>query len=650
MNETRTDPSAIQQWLSRELLRIRTRLESHRDGVPQPAPDDAGNGAEPQPLDRLCNLFGLTAFEREIVLLCAAIELDGSFPLLCAAAQGDPAKTYPTFSLALAAFDAPHWSALLPAAPLRRWELITAPFERGLTSSPLRIDERILHYLLGLQYLDVESQQAVRPLFEEDAVAEFRQLYVRETATLLTGKRPIVLCGRDRRELRGIASLASLEAGLAPFLITSLAIAAPTFDQTQFLKRWEREAILSNCALMIELADGATSLPSSIAAIAEACEAAWCPLIVSVRDRSELRLDSAAYIEVGPPSAIEQKALWEQSASKVDLPLNGRLAPLLAQFSLSSSQIHRAMTEAVELQHRQSNVERSPDSIAESIWDSCRYHTRPHLEGLAQRIDSQVDWDDLVLPEMQTESLRMICAQVRQRFAVYHEWGFARKHKRGLGISVLFAGPSGTGKTLAAEILARAMRLDLYRIDLSTVVSKYIGETEKNLRRLFDAAEGSGCVLLFDESDALFGKRAEVRDSHDRFANIEISYLLQRMETYDGLAILTTNMKSALDAAFLRRIRMIVQFPFPEAREREQIWRRVIPAEAPTGELDYPRLARLSITGGSIRNIALNGAALAADRGSPIQMKDLVHAARMEYFKLERQFTEIEAVRLPEVV
>ncbi|MGH7938513.1 MAG: ATP-binding protein, partial [Bryobacteraceae bacterium] len=235
-----------------------------------------------------------------------------------------------------------------------------------------------------------------------------------------------------------------------------------------------------------------------------------------------------------------------------------------------------------------------------------------------------------------------IALQVRHRTRVCDDWGFAEKSERGLGLSALFAGPSGTGKTLAAEILANELRLDLFRIDLSAVVSKYIGETEKNLRRVFDAAEEGGVILLFDEADALFGKRSEVKDSHDRYANVEISYLLQRMEAYRGLAILTTNMKEALDPAFLRRLRFVVQFPFPDQAQRAEIWRRIFPAKTPTDALDLDKLSRLSISGGNIRSIALNAAFAAADANAPVQMAHLLGAARLEYDKLEKPLTETE--------
>jgi SpoVK/Ycf46/Vps4 family AAA+-type ATPase len=211
-----------------------------------------------------------------------------------------------------------------------------------------------------------------------------------------------------------------------------------------------------------------------------------------------------------------------------------------------------------------------------------------------------------------------------------------------LGISALFAGASGTGKTMAAEVLANELRLDLYRIDLSQVVSKYIGETEKNLRRVFDAAEEGGAILLFDEADALFGKRTEVRDSHDRYANIEVSYLLQRMESYRGLAILTSNMRNVLDSAFLRRLRFIVQFPFPDGTQRSEIWRRIFPSSTPTENIDAVKLSKLNIPGGNIRNIALHAAFLAADACEPVRMSHLLRAARGEYAKLEKSLTETE--------
>lgn len=260
------------------------------------------------------------------------------------------------------------------------------------------------------------------------------------------------------------------------------------------------------------------------------------------------------------------------------------------------------------------------------------------MKEIASQITSSSGWDDLVLPAGQIQTLRDLASTVRNRAKICDEWGNAAKSSRGLSITALFVGASGTGKTLAAEVLANDLQLDLYRTDLRQVVSKYIGETEKNLKQLFDEAEKICAVLLFDEADALFGKRTAVKDNSDRFTNINISFLLQRMEAYCGPAILITNMNDKLDNAFLRRIRFIVDFPFPDALQRAEIWRRMFPETTRTEGVDVERLTRLNVSGGSIRNIALTAAFLAAATGEPVRMAHLLRAAQIEYAKLEKPF------------
>jgi SpoVK/Ycf46/Vps4 family AAA+-type ATPase len=280
--------------------------------------------------------------------------------------------------------------------------------------------------------------------------------------------------------------------------------------------------------------------------------------------------------------------------------------------------------------------------LTAALRSASQREARGRLDALAQRVDTTASWADLVIPSVQIDLLRDIAAHMQHRGCVFGKWGFAAKSSRGLGLSALFSGSSGTGKTLAAEVLATELRLDLYRIDLSQVVSKYIGETEKNLRQVFDAAQDSGAILLFDEADALFGKRSEVKDSHDRYANVEVSYLLQRMEDYRGLAILTTNMKGALDSAFLRRLRFVVNFPFPDAVQRAAIWRQIFPDQTPTEHLDAVRLSQLSVAGGNIRNIALQAAFYAAAASEPVRMSHLLHAARHECAKIEKSLSDTE--------
>jgi SpoVK/Ycf46/Vps4 family AAA+-type ATPase len=328
--------------------------------------------------------------------------------------------------------------------------------------------------------------------------------------------------------------------------------------------------------------------------------------------------------------------VWEAALETIDTTIPAEeISSLVDHFNLSSSSIQSAIFQA-------SSIDIQQASMKETLWGICRQQARPRLDELAHRIAAYGHWDDLVLPEKEHQVLREITAHVKQRARVYETWGFEQKNPRGLGISALFSGASGTGKTTAAEAIAQVLDLDIYRVDLSAIVSKYIGETEKNLRRIFDAAEGGGVILLFDEADSLFGKRSEVKDSHDRNANLEVSYLLQRMETYRGLAILTTNLKSSIDQAFMRRIRFIVQFPFPDAVQRAEIWRRCFPDQTPTEALDFDKLGKLSIAGGNIRNIALNAAFIAADAGEAVQMKHILRSAKSEYVKLERPLTETE--------
>jgi hypothetical protein len=367
------------------------------------------------------------------------------------------------------------------------------------------------------------------------------------------------------------------------------------------------------------------------------------PGLLAISRRDPIGDTDIIEIEVGGATRAEQHDAWRSVAA--DQPDASTL--LATQFNFSLESI-RALS---------ARAQRSGGDPARAAWSLSLARTRSRLDQLAVRVDARARWRDLVLPSQERHLLYTIARQATRRRVVYDDWGFGAQSQRGLGIGVLFAGESGTGKTLAAEVLAAHLQLHLFRIDLSAVVSKYIGETEKNLRRLFDAAEQGGSILFFDEADALFGKRSEVKDSHDRYANIEINYLLQRMETYTGLAILATNFKSAIDTAFLRRLRFVVNFPFPGPEGRRLIWKRAFPAGAPlehhdrVDRVDFDRLSRLNLTGGSIRNIAVNAAFTAAARRRSITMPDVTDAVRVELRKLERSVSEVERslVRVREV-
>ncbi len=598
-------------------------------------------------LEALCSAFGLSPFERAVLLLCTGIELDSTFASLCAAVQGDALRVYPTFGLALASLPEPHWSALIPTAPLRRWRLIEVSPGHALTTSPLRIDERVLHYLTGLQYIDERLVGIVEPLNRTGELAPSHSRIAEQLAVLWSqakGTLPVAqLCGGDVVEKRAIAAAACDTLGLNLCIMSANSIPASPAEFDALVRLWERESMLSTSALLLDCDDADTSDSTRERCIARLVESMRGVLIVSSRERRHSLYRPVVTIDVHKPTPGEQRALWQSALGETAGNLNGKVEMLVSQFHLNTSTIAAASAEVLgRLAAVDTEDANESEALARIVWDTCRVQARARLDDLAQRIEPAASWDDLVLPDMQRQVLRAIAMHVKQRARVYETWGFASRGMRGLGISALFAGVSGTGKTMASEVLANELRLDLYRIDLSQVVSKYIGETEKNLRRVFDAAEEGGSILLFDEADALFGKRSEVKDSHDRYANIEVSYLLQRMEAYRGLAILTTNMKSALDTAFLRRIRFIVQFPFPDTALRGEMWRRIFPVSTPTEDLDITRLARLNITGGNIRNIALNAAFLAADADEPVRMSHLLRATRGEYAKLEKSLTEAE--------
>ncbi|HEU5161287.1 MAG TPA: ATP-binding protein [Streptosporangiaceae bacterium] len=605
--------------------------------------DQAGEAA----LDVVCSCFGLTPFERDVLVLAAAAELDPGTGARCAAASGG--RAYPTFSLALAALPDAHWSALTPVAPLRRCRLVELDDPGAVTLSRLRIDERILHYLAGLTYLDVRLRGVVsrvavpagagRPASQRRAAGEVAAGW----AAAGRGGRPHVdLTGADPQTRREVAAVAARSAGLALYAVDAADLPGDPAEREALARLWERESVLLPAALLLEMTDpGAPGTERR--AVAEAFLGGLeVPVVVSSADPLPTLHRHRPRVAVPALTQAEQQELW-RSALGLTNGTDPGLDEIVAQFSLPAHTI-RAAGDAVWRSGGANGaaaaaVDPDPGELTRRAWQAGLAEARVALDELGQRIEPRARWDDLVVPAQQRTVLREIVAHVRQRATVYQAWGFESVLRRGLGVTALFAGASGTGKTLAAEVVAGELGLDLFVIDLSQVVSKYIGETEKNLRKVFDAAERGGAVLLFDEADALFGKRSEVKDSHDRYANLEISYLLMRMEAYRGLAILTTNMKQALDQAFMRRIRFLVDFPFPGPHERAEIWRRVIPREVPATGLDMALLAQLTVSGGAIRNIALSAAFLAADEGSPLRMRHVRAAARTEYLKLERSLT-----------
>jgi hypothetical protein len=652
--------SAALHWLRLRLERLAASVKKQDVSSGEKSPTEKeitraaaamlnAEACEPPPaLFILSRRFGLSRFELEVLLLCAAMELDTRTPGLCAQAQDEPHRCYPTFALAMALFDQPAWDVLSPERPLRYWRLIeiNPSSVQPLVVSPIRADERIVNYIKGLNYLDdrltpllvpfdVPAGQANLPPSQQQAVTSVVQHLQR---SMNGGPPPVTqLVGLDTISKQLVAQQAAAALGLHLNRLPAELLPNQAAELGVLARLWQREGFLLPIALYLDAHE-----PEAAAKPESGTQPAAIPLHrflaraqgVFFLSTRELRSDLGPVtntVEVKKPTPAEQQEAW---ANMVKDSAPGSPALLAGQFNLNVYTIRQVVK---QVSGQPGNNGRIPH---EQLWDACLVNTRPKLDLLAQKLEPKATWEDIVLPQETMDLLLRIADQVNQRSTVYDTWGFRKKMNRGLGINALFTGDSGTGKTMAAEVIANHLRLNLYRIDLSGVVSKYIGETEKNLRRLFDAAEDGGAILFFDEADALFGKRSEVKDSHDRYANIEINYLLQRMESYNGLAILATNKKSALDEAFVRRLRFIVNFPFPGLKERKIIIQKVFPPEVPKANLDYHRLARLNLSGGSIHNIAINAAFMAAQEGLPVSMPLLLSAAKAEFRKMERPIKE----------
>ncbi len=635
--------SATIKWILLKLQQLTQSADDKNSSIPDNETIEQArqeiikleNHVPPPALNLLATALGLSRFDQQVLALCTAMELDTRTAGLCAKAQNDLNKPFPTFALAFALFDDPDWNALSPHAPLRHWRLleINQPGVQPLTGAALGADERIVNYIKGINYLDdrltlllnpmsIESIDGILPPSQQQTVDN-----IIERLKYSNGleRMPVIeLLGHDTESKRLIAGQVAVALGLNLQTIDLNTLPGQSGDFETFSRLWERESMLLPLALLIQI-NGANNTEKNL--LKRFLQSSRGIVFLELDDSKIESVRNHVSVEINKPTPEEQQQLWTHALGDQASDQPQRLAE---QFSFSQSEIkHLAEISQEKLESHK------------SLWQICRMKARSGMEQLAIRIDAKADWNQLVLPAEQSDLLHQITDQVAQRNRVYEDWGFRKQMNRGLGINALFSGESGTGKSMAAEVIANALELDLYRIDLSSVVSKYIGETEKNLCKLFDVAEDSGAILFFDEADALFGKRSEVKDSHDRYANIEINYLLQRMESYCGLAILASNMKTSLDKAFVRRLRFIVDFPFPDLGQRKEIWQKVFPVNVPIDEnLDVSRLAKFNLTGGNIHNVALNAAFLAAQDNSVITMQLLLNATRTEYKKLERPTKE----------
>ncbi len=662
------------------------RLLHQQPGVPQVATDNVEEPlsvglADDSRLMQLARQFALSAFDLDLILIGLAPDLDLRYGQLFAYLQEMLACPQPSVDLALnllcmsAAEKLAGRDRIAPQAPLIQHQLLQLIPDPTQVQPPvltyrLKLDDGIVRWLLGQRGVDsqlmtfcqwIEPIHALTKTQADDAL-------VAPLVHLIEGVKtdglPLVLHfsgnqpARKRRCAIAIARTFNL-----PLLVANLTTALETPDAlTLRLNRLFRDARLQQAILYVDGLDALRdrqqhqipyhhllhqlSQPNSSLTIL-ASTSTWIP--------HETRPNGILDVPFPLPNFHQRRTCWQNCATAAQIPLNETdLDALADRFRFTPDQIadtvaiarNQALWQAATQPPQRSDPSptTSPVPPAADLFAAARAQSGQDLQALARKIEPRYGWSDIILPPDPLAQLQEICNQAKYRPIVYGQWGFDRKLSLGKGLNVLFSGPPGTGKTMAAEVIARELQLDLYKIDLSQVVNKYIGETEKNLDRIFAAAARANAILFFDEADTLFGKRSEVRDARDRYANLEIGYLLQKMEEYEGIAILATNLRQNLDEAFVRRLHFIVEFPFPDAAERRRIWQVTFPPETPLhSDIDFERLAaNIKLAGGNIKNIALAAAFYAAQVGEPIQLSHLNQATRREHQKLGRSWSAAE--------
>ena len=631
--------------------------------------------------------FGLSGFDLDIILLALAPEMDLRYERLYAYLQDDVTRKRPTVDLALnllcssAEAKLARRSYFASDAPLIFHRLVHLISDPNLVQPPLlghymKLDDQVVRLLLEQDSLDARLAPFCRM---KPPKISFDEIFVR--ADMKQALKVLAMQSRVKREplrlyfkgprgagkrrvaeaLAGVAGAKLLYVDLAGWLNAKV-------DFTESLHLFFREALFQNAFLYLDRFDvlyseeRSAQFQSLVGQLGNdqgvtilAGERSWIP--------PGLGPIGVVSIALATPDFSERRAYWQTSLKAEGIFLDANdLDTLSERFALLPGQVTDAVAvaarqaqwrSAVEYRNSSSEPPRSSPTLKD-LFSAARDQCGHEVAALAQKIVPVHAWGDLILPEDTFAQLREICVQVRYRHQVLENWGFGQKMTLGKGVNALFAGPSGTGKTTAAEIVAAELGLDLYKIDLSRVVSKYIGDTEKNCDQIFRAAKHSNAILFFDEADALWGKRSEVKDSHDRYANLEIAYLLQKMDEYEGIAILATNLRKNMDEAFIRRLQFVVEFPFPDEAQRLQIWKLLLQANKPEGDrripiadhIDFVWLARrVHVAGGNIKNNVLAAAYLAASeeqKSYPIGMKHLVQSVRREYQKMGKVLSEME--------
>jgi len=606
------------------------------------------------PLVELVKRFALTPSEIDLLIACLAVELDSRYERIYGFLHDDMSRRSASPGLAISLYadtigEIARLRALLgPLAPLRHYRLLELVEEGAAMpwlARALRIDERILSFLTADFTIDARIARYVVPLDTGDAETNPS---VERIVQWLQPSTLIYLHGPRHSGADDLVRSAAARVAMPVFTVDTQLLLDPAADFEQSLFLLFREATLSEAALYLKNLDRAFEPPTGEArhralvrclsdlggVVFASGEQAWCWQLPAEPVATRM-------LELQSDTFREQLNAWQRLTGNTfpsdQLHRLVSLHPLPVPAIRDVWRMARAIAAAESM-----GGENAPDLT--HVQQACRTHAGTPVSSLARRIDPKHRWTELVLPKEQLDQLAAICSHARHASIVYGEWCFERRLSLGKGLNVLFSGPPGTGKTMAAEVIAAELGVALLKIDLSQIVSKYIGETEKNLRQLFDQAALANAILFFDEADALLGKRSDVKDAHDRYANTETAYLLQKMEEFAGISILATNLRQNMDDAFTRRMRFIVEFPFPEDDDRLRIWRSVWPAEVPLApDIDLSLLARrFRLSGGSIRNVALSAAFLAAEQRSNVSMHHLLRATRRELQKMGRLVNEEE--------
>jgi AAA+ superfamily predicted ATPase len=633
-------------------------------GLPPGAPMfrlDPDRG-DPRLFADLQRQFDLNDFDVDALLIALAPEIDLRYQRLFAYLQDDVARRRPSIDLVLNLLCPTAETRLrararfLPDAPLVAGRLLTVSAPAGgsgpFLAREVEVEEAVVSAILGRPVID-RRLQAFASLDLPRAAAPADGKIVDALTAIVERHdgdpdRPCVFYFHGPRHAGQDAAAAALAARLGKPLLSAdcRTIVGADIDAPTAGALLLRDARLHDAVLLLEVAaPAAPELHARLRALLGVLRHGLGPIVVSgdvpwaaLHGLVDAAPCDVVTVDVTLPDFAERLAIWRDALGPAAAS-DGELAEVLAgRFRLAAPQIHAAVAAA----HGQARLraareaDRAPAARADDFLAAARGQTTTRLGALARQIRPKFRTRDLILPHDAIAQLDEVCNQVRQRHVVYDRWGFDAKLSVGKGISVLFSGPPGVGKTMAAEVFANELGLDLFKIDLSQIVSKYIGETEKNLDRVFDEARASNAILFFDEADALFGKRSEVRDSHDRYANIEIAYLLQKMDEYEGLSVLATNLKQNLDEAFARRLSFVIDFPFPDEDSRLRIWQSIWPRELPMREdVDLGYVARtFRLSGGSIKNVAVAAAFLAARQGEPVSTAHLVRATRRELQKI----------------